>query len=105
MIRFDRLTLKSQEAMQTSQAIAEKYNHQQIDAEHRLYALIEQADGSVVPILKKLGAEPKRIKEDLEDALNKIPQITGGGVGQIYVSARLDKTFYKAEKRAEKIKE
>ena len=105
MIRFDRLTLKSQEALQKSQAIAEKYNHQQIDAEHILYALIEQADGSVVPILKKLGAEPKRIKEDLEDALNKIPQITGGGVGQIYVSPRLDKTFNSAEKEAERLKD
>ncbi len=105
MIRFDRLTLKSQEALQKSQAIAEKYNHQQIDAEHMLYALIEQTDGSVVPILKKLGAEPKRIKEELEDALNKIPQITGGGVGQIYVSPRLDKTFNSAEKEAERLKD
>ncbi len=105
MIRFDRLTLKSQEALQKSQGIAEKYNHQQIDAEHLLYALIEQTDGSVVPILKKLGADPRRIKEELEDALNKIPQITGGGVGQIYISPRLDKTFVRAEKEAERLKD
>jgi ATP-dependent Clp protease ATP-binding subunit ClpB len=105
MIRFDRLTLKSQEALQKSQAIAEKYNHQQIDAEHLLYALIEQADGSVVPILKKLGADPKSIQQELEDALNKIPQITGGGVGQIYISPRLDKTFTRAEKEAERLKD
>lgn len=105
MIRFDRLTLKSQEALQKSQAIAEKYNHQQVDAEHLLYALIEQADGSVVPILKKLGADPKSIQQELEDALNKIPQITGGGVGQIYISPRLDKTFTRAEKEAERLKD
>ncbi|MBI5181879.1 MAG: ATP-dependent chaperone ClpB [Nitrospirae bacterium] len=104
-MRFDRLTLKSQEALQKSQSIAEKYNHQQIDAEHLLYALIEQTDGSVVPILKKLGAEPKRIKEELEDVLAKIPQITGGGVGQIYVTPRLDKTFTRAEKEAERLKD
>ncbi|MBI5179928.1 MAG: ATP-dependent chaperone ClpB [Nitrospirae bacterium] len=104
-MRFDRLTLKSQEALQKSQGIAEKYNHQQIDAEHFLYALIEQTDGSVVHILKKLGADPKRIKEELEDALNKIPQITGGGVGQIYISPRLDKTFVRAEKEAERLKD
>ena len=59
MIRFDRLTLKSQEALQKSQAIAEKYNHQQVDAEHLLYALIEQADGSVVPILKNSALSQK----------------------------------------------
>ena len=105
MIRFDRLTLKSQEALQKSQAIAEKYNHQQIDAEHLLYALIEQVDGSVVPILKKLGADPKSIQQELEDALNKIPQITGGGVGQIYISPRLDKAFTRAEKEAERLKD
>ncbi|MFZ3065512.1 MAG: ATP-dependent chaperone ClpB [Nitrospirota bacterium] len=104
-MRFDRLTLKSQEALQKSQAIAEKYNHQQIDAEHLLYALIEQADGSVVPILKKLGADPKSIQQELEDALNKIPQITGGDVGQIYISPRLDKTFTRAEKEAERLKD
>ncbi|MEK6680276.1 MAG: ATP-dependent chaperone ClpB, partial [Nitrospirota bacterium] len=104
-MRFDRLTLKSQEALQKSQAIAEKYNHQQVDAEHLLYALIEQNDGSVVPILKKLGADPKRIQQELEDALNKIPQITGGGVGQIYISPRLDKTFTRAEKEAERLKD
>ena len=105
MIRFDRLTLKSQEALQKSQAITEKYNHQQVDVEHLLYALIEQTDGSVVPILRKLGADPKRIKEELEDALAKIPQITGGGVGQIYISPRLDKTFTRAEKEAERLKD
>ena len=105
MIRFDRLTLKSQEALQKSQAIAEKYNHQQIDAEHLLYALIEQTDGSVVPILKKLGSDLKRIKEELEDTLAKIPQITGGGVGQIYIAPRLDKIFSRAEAEAERLKD
>ncbi|OGW49801.1 MAG: ATP-dependent chaperone ClpB, partial [Nitrospirae bacterium RBG_19FT_COMBO_42_15] len=104
-MRFDRLTLKSQEALQKSQAIAEKYNHQQIDAEHLLYALIEQTDGSVVPILKKLGSDLKRIKEELEDTLAKIPQITGGGVGQIYIAPRLDKIFSRAEAEAERLKD
>ncbi len=105
MIRFDRLTLKSQEALQKSQAIAEKYNHQQIDVEHLLSALLEQEEGVVVPILKKLGADPKKITKELEDELNRIPQVTGGGVGQIYIAPRLDKLFSRAEKEAERLKD
>jgi ATP-dependent Clp protease ATP-binding subunit ClpB len=105
MIRFDRLTLKSQDALQKSQAIAERHNHQQIDVEHLLSALLEQEEGVVIPILKKLGADPKKITKELEDELNRIPQVTGGGVGQIYIAPRLDKLFSRAEKEAERLKD
>lgn len=105
MIRFDRLTLKSQDALQKSQATAERHNHQQIDVEHLLSALLEQEEGVVIPILKKLGADPKKITKELEDELNRIPQVTGGGVGQIYIAPRLDKLFSRAEKEAERLKD
>ncbi|MEK6681579.1 MAG: ATP-dependent chaperone ClpB [Nitrospirota bacterium] len=104
-MRFDRLTLKSQDALQKSQAIAERHNHQQIDVEHLLSALLEQEEGVVIPILKKLGADPKKITKELEDELNRIPQVTGGGVGQIYIAPRLDKLFSRAEKEAERLKD
>ncbi len=105
MIRFDRLTLKSQDALQKSQAIAERRNHQQIDTEHLLSALLEQEEGVVIPLLKKLGADPKKITKELGDELNRMPQITGGGVGQIYIAPRLDKLFSRAEKEAERLKD
>ncbi|MBI3354812.1 MAG: ATP-dependent chaperone ClpB [Nitrospirae bacterium] len=104
-MRFDRLTLKSQDALQKSQAIAERHNHQQIDVEHLLSALLEQEEGVVIPLLKKLGADPKKITKELEDELNRIPQVTGGGVGQIYIAPRLDKLFSRAEKEAERLKD
>ncbi|MBI3584394.1 MAG: hypothetical protein HY096_10670 [Nitrospinae bacterium] len=49
MIRFDRFTLKAQEAVQESQSVAEKHGHQAVDVEHLLYALISQSDGIAQP--------------------------------------------------------
>ena len=60
MIRFDKCTIKTQEAIQAAQEIAQKLNHQEVDCEHMLSALIGQSDGLVRPLLEKLGAEPGR---------------------------------------------
>jgi ATP-dependent Clp protease ATP-binding subunit ClpB len=103
MARFDRLTLKAQEAVQTAQDEAGKRRHQQMDVEHLLLALIEQADGVVLPLLKKLGADPGRIKADIEEALNKLPKVEG--LVQTYLSPRLGKLFDKAEQEAERLKD
>ncbi len=105
MIRFDRLTLKAQEGLQKAQGIAERHSHQQVDVEHLFSALLEQEEGVIIPLLKKLGADPKKIKDELEDALSKIPQVTGGAVGQIYISPSLDKLFSRAEAEAERLKD
>ncbi len=61
MIRFDRFTLKAQEAVQESQNIAERNEHQAIDVEHLLYALVSQSDEIVPPIVKKLGGNPAEL--------------------------------------------
>ena len=60
-MQFDKLTVKSQEALQEAKAIAERNNHQQIDVEHLLLALLNQKEGIVIPILQKLGANPDGI--------------------------------------------
>ncbi|HEX9021257.1 MAG TPA: ATP-dependent chaperone ClpB [Nitrospirota bacterium] len=103
MARFDRLTLKAQEAVQTAQDIAAKRRHQQIEVEHLLLSLLEQADGVVPPLLKKLGADPGGIKDDLEEALNKLPKIEG--LVQSFLSPRLGRLFEKAEQEAERLKD
>jgi ATP-dependent Clp protease ATP-binding subunit ClpB len=103
MARFDRLTLKAQEAVQAAQEEASKRHHQQVEVEHLLLALIEQTEGVVLPLLKKLGADPGRIKSDIEDVLNKLPYVEG--LVQTYLSPRLGKLFDKAEKEAEQLKD
>ena len=68
-MQAEKLTIKAQEALQQAKGIAERKNHQQIDAEHLLLALLGQADGIVVPILQKLGASPDAIASQLEQEL------------------------------------
>jgi len=103
MARFDKLTLKAQEAVQAAQDLAGKRHHQQMEVEHLLFALLGQADGVVLPLLKKLGAEPGRIRGDVEEALNRLPQVEG--LVQAYLSPRLGKLFERAEQEAERLKD
>ncbi|HTG01007.1 MAG TPA: ATP-dependent chaperone ClpB [Nitrospirota bacterium] len=103
MSRFDKLTLKAQEAVQAAQEAAGKRHHQQIEIEHLLIALLEQMDGVVVSVLKKLGADPAILQSDVDAALNRLPRIEG--LVQAYLSPRLNKLFEQAEKEAERMKD
>jgi ATP-dependent Clp protease ATP-binding subunit ClpB len=97
----NKLTLKAQEALQEAKSIAERKHHQQIDVEHLLSALLAQKDGIVIPILQKLGANPDLIHSQLENELNRIPQVTGKGAGQVYLSGRVNNILNAAWKEAE----
>ena len=87
-MRFDKFTLKVQEALQDAQNLANKYRHPAIDVEHMLLALLAQPEGIVGAILKKLGSEPGHITRELEKSLGKLPQVEGA---QRNISPRLDK--------------
>jgi ATP-dependent Clp protease ATP-binding subunit ClpB len=97
----NKLTLKAQEVLQEAKSIAEKKHHQQIEVEHLLSALLSQKDGVVIPILQKLGANPDLIHSQLENELNRIPQVTGRGAGQVYLSSRANEILNMAWKEAE----
>jgi len=102
-MNVEKLTLKAQEALQEAKVIAEHKHHQQIDVEHLLLALVGQREGVVIPILQKLGANPAMVASQLEEELNRIPQVTGGGVGQVYISSRLNDILTMAWKEAERL--
>ena len=102
-MQLDKLTLKSQEALQEAKAIAERNSHQQIDVEHLLLALLGQKEGIVIPILQKLGANPSLIASQLEEELKRIPKVTGGGAGQVYLSSRVNEILTAAWKEAERL--
>jgi len=102
-MRFDKFTLKAQEAIEGSQNIADKYQNQQIEPEHLLLAMIEQPDGIVVPIFQKLGANPKNIIQDLVTEISRFPKITGAALQQHYISPRLNQVFNQALKEAERL--
>ncbi len=103
MARFDRFTLKSQEAVQAAQDIAAKGRNQQIEVEHLLLALLDQQDGVVAPVLKKLGADPAAIRNDIEAAVARLPKVDG--LVQSYLSPRLNRLFDKAEEEATRLKD
>lgn len=104
-MRFDRLTLKAQEAVGEAQNIAGKLNQQEIAPEHLLLALMRQEGGVVPAILKKIGANISKMEGDLESAIRALPQVTGAGVGQVYISSTLNRIFDAAFKEAEALKD
>ncbi|MDP2268784.1 MAG: Clp protease N-terminal domain-containing protein, partial [Deltaproteobacteria bacterium] len=89
-MRFDKFTLKVQEALQEAQTSANKYRHPMMDVEHLLLTLLEQPEGIVGAILKKLGAETGNIAAELERLLDRLPQVEGA---QPSLSPRLNKVL------------
>ena len=100
-MRFDKFTLKAQEIIQASQQLAEKFGHQQIEPEHLVRAILDQKEGVIPALLGKIGADQSQLIQSFDDALEKIPQISGTGFGQAYISPRskavLDNAFAEAE--------
>ena len=90
-MRFDKLTLKAQEALQEAQALAEKHEHQQVDPEHLLVALLRQSEGFVPQVFQKLGVPLPNLLSQLEEGLKTIPKVYGAGAEQVYMSPRLKK--------------
>src|SRR5579862_3343020 len=105
MIRFDKLTIKAQEALQSAQEMAQQLNHQEVDCEHMLSALIGQSDGLVRPLLEKLGANPDAIVRGLDESLKKRPQVHGIDSTQIYLSKALRTALDAAFTQADKLKD
>lgn len=100
-MRFDKFTLKAQEAVQAAQQLAERFGHQQIEPEHLLRVLLDQKDGVIPPLMGKIGVDPGLLAEGADAAIEKLPRVSGAGFGQPYLSGRakqvLDRSFSEAE--------
>ena len=101
-MRFDRFTIRGQEAVQEAITLAEKGENQQVEPEHLLAAMMAQAEGVVKPILGKIGANAQTILTDVEGAIAKFPKVSGG---QQYFSSRTNTLFQDAQKEAEKMQD
>src|SRR5262249_21652706 len=104
---MNRLTQKSQQAMQEAQSKALRYGHVEIDSEHLLLALLEQQDGLLPRLLTRMDVPVAALKSALEQALERRPRVSGPGVepGKIYVTQRLQKLFVQAEDEAKRLKD
>ncbi|UCD80185.1 MAG: ATP-dependent chaperone ClpB [Desulfobacterales bacterium] len=104
-MRFDKFTIKSQELIQNSQALASQRGHQQIEPEHLLAAMLHEQDGIAGAMLRKLGVAPADINRQVTTALEKLPQISGGGIGEAYLSPRAKAVLEAAFAEATKMKD
>ncbi len=102
-MRFDRFTVKAQEAVQAAQSLADQHSHQVIEPEHLLLALLQQQEGVVGPLLGKLGARPEAVARQVESELGRLPKVRGGG--KQYASERLDGVLNRAWEEAQRLKD
>jgi ATP-dependent Clp protease ATP-binding subunit ClpB len=102
-MRLDKYTVKAQEAIQAGQTLARRADNPSYEPEHLAAALLEQRDGIVEPVLRKIGADAKLFAARLGEALEKVPRMQGGE--SALLSQRLLKTFDKAEDEAKGLKD
>lgn len=90
---INRFTQKAQEAISSAQSKAARYGHQQVDVEHLLASLLDQESGLTSSILGKLSVDTGALKRRVEQELERMPRISGGGgsAEQIYVTGRLNR--------------
>ena len=103
-MRADKFTIKSQEAIQKAQELAQQKGNQQVDVEHLLHVLIEE--GIAVDIIKKLGLDVTSLRKELVAEIEKFPKVLGASpVGQLYITQELKNVFESASKEAEHLKD
>ncbi|NOT61609.1 MAG: AAA family ATPase, partial [Acidobacteria bacterium] len=102
-MRLDKFTLKGQEAVESAVALAEKLQHQQIEPEHILLALLEQGEGVTRPLLGKVGVNLVAVVTETEAAIKKFPQVSG--FSQRFYSNRTTNVLAQAQKEADKLKD
>ena len=103
---INKFTQMAQEAMSKSQLMAGEYGHQQIESGHLLLTLLNQENGVVPTILKKLNLDPSTVSHSVERSLAKKPKVTGPGAGgPTYLSGGLNTVLVQAEKEAAKLRD
>src|SRR6266852_5065628 len=99
-MRLDKFTLRAQEAIQAASELAERNQHQQVEPEHLLAAMLEQPEGIVRPVLGKLAVNVPVVLNDVQAAIGRFPKVEGG---QQYFSSRLSQIFTATQKLADKM--
>ena len=96
---MNRMTIKLQESLQTASSHAVRRSHQGIEVEHLLLAFVEQDGGLASSLLEQAGLSVPSVRQTVEQALTKLPQVQGAGAspGQLHVASRLSQVLAKAE--------
>src|ERR1700722_18375597 len=97
----EKLTTKSQQALQEAQNIARSFSHQEIDGEHLMLALIAQTDTLIPDLLQRVGVPGDRLKPDLQAELERRHKVQGGDA---FMGSTLKKVLDSAQSEATKLK-
>jgi len=101
-MRFDKLTIKAQEAVTRAQELAQRKDHAEILPLHLLAGLLAETDGVVVPLLQKMGVQVPRIQQIVLDELERRPTMTGT---QLQMNRVTNDVFNQAQKEADRLKD
>ena len=101
-MRFDKFTIKAQEAVVRAQEMAQQKNHAEILPLHLLASLLGETDGVVLPLLQKIGANAGRIQQIVGGELERLPSATGTQLG---MARATNDVFAQAQKEADRLKD
>ncbi len=104
-MNFEKFTDKAQEAVVEAQQLAIKMDHQQVDGEHLHMAFLNQEDGLIPKLLQLCNVNVDAFRNELNDVIDKMPRVYGGGASQVYASRRFNQLLLKAEDEAKKFKD
>jgi len=103
MLRFEKMTVKAQEAVQSAQEVAARHENQQIEPVHLLASLVAQADGVVAPLLARLGIRTEVLTQEIEREIGRLPKVQG--FAQQHMGRALNDVLERALKEADSFKD
>jgi ATP-dependent Clp protease ATP-binding subunit ClpB len=103
MLRFDKMTVKAQDALQAAQEIAARHENQAVEPVHLLSALIQQVDGVVPPLLARLGIRAEALTQDLEREIARLPKVQG--FAEQHLGRALNQVLERSQSEADKFKD
>ncbi len=99
---FEKYTERSRGFIQSAQGLALREGHQRFSPEHLLKVLLDDEEGLAAGLIKAAGGDSRLALSETEAALKKLPKVSGGGAGQVYLAPEMARVFDSAQKLAEK---
>ena len=101
-MNIEKYTERARGFIQSAQSLAQRDGHQQFSPLHMLKVLLDDSEGLAGGLIDRAGGNSRGILKSVEDALNKLPKVSGSGAGQVYLAPELARAFDAAEKAADK---
>ena len=104
-IRWDKFTVKAQEAVQRANELASEHGNPELMPVHLLAALVEDKEGIVPPVLEKIGIGPQAVLAEIYQEIEKLPKVSGSGANQATMSSQVNQLLDNSFKQADSFKD